>query len=220
MKKIFVVCLMFLGVFLVGCGKKKQKVVKEVTQSSSVVKKLNSSDKPEGFVFDDSVANVEEFSFVEEDNNPKTLAQSSTIIDDDPFFSEDAESLKSKNLNEEFEKIRFGFDSDQPIKGSDEALHKDIQLAKKKLDDEDKELEIRAYCCEIGAADYNMALSQRRANAIKKEMVAHGISEKKINAIGCGQGCPVAWSNSTERLSRIKELSPNRRAEFAVRKSS
>ena len=67
----------------------------------------------------------------------------------------------------------------------------------------------------MGAAEYNMGLSQKRASVIKKEMVAHGISKEKVNALGRGQEYQIAWPNANQRETRIKELAPNRRAEIA-----
>ena len=51
---------------------------------------------------------------------------------------------------------------------------------------------------------------------MKKRFVAAGIPADKVVARGMGQERPVVWSDATERLQRIRELSPNRRVEISL----
>jgi outer membrane protein OmpA-like peptidoglycan-associated protein len=61
-----------------------------------------------------------------------------------------------------------------------------------------------------GADDYNMELSQRRANAVKNLLVERGIAANRIEVVGFGKTMPVA-GNETE-AGRQK----NRRVEIKI----
>lgn len=74
------------------------------------------------------------------------------------------------------------------------------------------EIEIAGHTDNIGNDQANQALSQRRAEAVKKYLVSHGISESRIVAKGYGESRPVE-SNDTEE-GRAK----NRRTEVWVLK--
>ena len=55
---------------------------------------------------------------------------------------------------------------------------------------------IEGYTDSTGSEDYNQELSQRRAQAVSDSLAAHGVSGSRYQAVGRGQGFPVA-SNST-----------------------
>jgi len=45
-------------------------------------------------------------------------------------------------------------------------------------------------CCDIGTAEYNMALGQRRAEAVKRFLVENGIDVGRITTISMGESQP------------------------------
>ena len=62
-----------------------------------------------------------------------------------------------------------------------------------------------------GAADYNQALSERRANAIRNELIMrYGISASRLTAVGYGESRPTASNSTTAGKAQ------NRRIEAAV----
>lgn len=70
----------------------------------------------------------------------------------------------------------------------------------------------------IGSEDYNMNLSQRRANAVKAYLVRLGISAGKINVEGRGESEPVTGDTcGNQRGSAlIACLEPDRRVDVSV----
>lgn len=72
-------------------------------------------------------------------------------------------------------------------------------------------VEIAGHTDGYGTKDYNMYLSQRRANAVKDFLTKKGIDARRIKAVGYGKSKPLA-SNDDEDEGR--EL--NRRVEFKV----
>ena len=59
-----------------------------------------------------------------------------------------------------------------------------------------------------GTAEYNLALGQKRSEAVKKALLAQGVSESQLEAVSFGKEKPV---NSAQTEAAFKE---NRRADF------
>ena len=74
----------------------------------------------------------------------------------------------------------------------------------------DTQIEIAGYTDSIGSYEYNVALSERRAQAVHDYLVAKGIPDANISAKGFGPDDPVA-SNDTD-VGRAK----NRRVELHI----
>jgi outer membrane protein OmpA-like peptidoglycan-associated protein len=72
----------------------------------------------------------------------------------------------------------------------------------------DQRIIIEGHTDARGAADYNQRLSERRAEAVKQEMVARGIEANRLIARGYGESRPVT-SNATQAGRQL-----NRRVEI------
>jgi len=62
----------------------------------------------------------------------------------------------------------------------------------------------------VGASDYNMKLSQRRAEAVRAYLISIGVDPNKIVATGAGETKPIAENNTQEGRAK------NRRVEIEV----
>lgn len=72
----------------------------------------------------------------------------------------------------------------------------------------------------IGSHQYNQALSERRANAVKAYLVERGISADLIDTIGYGKTSPVPGVSCPDTLRRaelIECLEPHRRVQVTIR---
>lgn len=108
-------------------------------------------------------------------------------------------------LNESI--VNFDFDSSNLRPASIANLDK---LAQVLINNPDTNINIYGHTDSKGADDYNMKLSERRANAVKAYLSSKGIASSRLFALGEGESMPVA-SNDTEE-GRAK----NRRVEFAI----
>jgi peptidoglycan-associated lipoprotein len=67
---------------------------------------------------------------------------------------------------------------------------------------------VEGHCDERGSEEYNLALGDRRANAIKQYLIGQGIAESRLSSISYGEERPVC-SGNTETCYQL-----NRRGSF------
>jgi peptidoglycan-associated lipoprotein len=72
-------------------------------------------------------------------------------------------------------------------------------------------VEIEGHTCNIGTAEYNLALGDRRANAVREYLVSRGVSADRLHTVSYGEERPK-YDNSREETRRL-----NRRAALVVR---
>lgn len=71
-------------------------------------------------------------------------------------------------------------------------------------------LQVSGHCDERGSDEYNLALGERRAAAVKRYLVEHGVAEGRLTIVSYGEERPLDPGHTEEAWAR------NRRAEFAV----
>jgi peptidoglycan-associated lipoprotein len=71
-------------------------------------------------------------------------------------------------------------------------------------------VEVEGHTCNIGTAEYNLALGDRRANAVKDYLVSRGITADRLRTVSYGEERPK-YDNSREETRRL-----NRRAALVV----
>ncbi len=71
-------------------------------------------------------------------------------------------------------------------------------------------VEIGGHCDERGTTEYNLALGDRRANAIKEYLVGLGVDGSRLELVSYGEERPAAAGSGEEAWAK------NRRAEFVV----
>ncbi|MCP4668085.1 MAG: peptidoglycan-associated lipoprotein Pal [Deltaproteobacteria bacterium] len=69
---------------------------------------------------------------------------------------------------------------------------------------------IEGHCDERGTNAYNLALGDRRANAIRKHLMFLGISEKRIRTVSYGEESPADFGHNEAVWAK------NRRCEFKL----
>ncbi len=74
----------------------------------------------------------------------------------------------------------------------------------------DLTLRIEGHCDERGSNEYNLALGQRRAEAVRRYLLSYGLDASRFNTISYGEERPLVRASSEDAWSQ------NRRSEFAV----
>jgi outer membrane protein OmpA-like peptidoglycan-associated protein len=220
MNKLGLLCVVAV-LFASGCGKKKEQSPSSDTKASKKLASANTPLKEETENLLDE--NVSDFAFVDDeatDKNSNTGAQkvaeaevdnAANAVTEDDFVNDESEDSSAYA----FKAVHFEFNKDKIRTNQQTIIDENVQLAHQATE-QGKKIVVEGHCDQLGSAAYNLALSQRRAQAIKEKMVNAGIAENDIKTIGYGQERPLVWSDARDRSSLIRELAPNRRAETIV----
>ena len=101
----------------------------------------------------------------------------------------------------EMQRIFFDFDKSDIRADAAETLKKNAQMLELYPE---VNITIEGHCCEIGTAEYNLALGERRAKAAYDYLVMLGVSPARLATVSYGE----------ERPLDPKVLEQNRRCEF------
>ncbi|MGQ7869298.1 OmpA family protein [Sunxiuqinia sp. sy24] len=128
--------------------------------------------------------------------------------DECPAQAGSKENNGCPDLTPEFDNIQFDFDNSKINAAAMQELEEVAQTIK---DNPEMVVSLYGYADEVGTAAYNMGLSERRAIAVRKFLIAKGIASEQIaNVQWFGKAKPIA-PNDTE-AGRAK----NRRVEIKV----
>ncbi len=103
--------------------------------------------------------------------------------------------------------IKFDANKSNIKKAYNPEIEKLVSIMKKKPT---LKFQIQAHTDDVGDAKANLNLSQKRADAIKTELIKKGIDKTRISAKGFGESAPIADNKTKEGKSQ------NRRIEFVV----
>jgi outer membrane protein OmpA-like peptidoglycan-associated protein len=107
-----------------------------------------------------------------------------------------------------FEDVHFDFDRYSLRPEATRVLDEAVEAMRQ---DATLRLTIEGHTCNIGTAEYNLALGNRRASAVRDYLVSRGVSGDRLNTVSYGEERPK-YDNSREETRRL-----NRRAALTVR---
>ena len=107
-----------------------------------------------------------------------------------------------------FEDVHFDFDRYSLRPGAARVLDEVVAALQ---DDSDLTIEIEGHTCNIGTNEYNVALGDRRANAVQQYLTSRGVGGNRLRTVSYGEERPV-HDNAREETRRL-----NRRAALVVR---
>ena len=109
--------------------------------------------------------------------------------------------------NYTFEDVHFDFDrytlraeATRVLDEAVNALQQDATLR----------IQIEGHTCNIGTAEYNLALGDRRASAVREYLVSRGVPAARLSSVSYGEERP-RYDNAREETRRL-----NRRAALTV----
>lgn len=178
LKQLFMVGA--LGVALVGCTSTPTDESAGVSTSDSVSQTSTGADDSASLV-----GQAEDAADAAADQNAQQIA--------DMFAA-----LQGKRVHFEFDRSEVQSEYHDVIK-----MHADYLSL-----NQEAKLTVEGHCDERGSREYNLALGERRANAIKNALIAEGVEADRIDVISFGEDRPLVDASNTEAWAQ------NRRGEF------
>jgi peptidoglycan-associated lipoprotein len=102
--------------------------------------------------------------------------------------------------------VRFDFDRSEVKSEFYEVIQANARYMQA---DSSANVTISGHCDERGTREYNLALGERRAIAVKNALIAEGVADDRITVVSFGEDNPVDEAHNEQAWSK------NRRAEFA-----
>jgi peptidoglycan-associated lipoprotein len=106
-----------------------------------------------------------------------------------------------------FEDVHFDFDRYTLRPEATRVLDEAVAALR---EDATLRVNIEGHTCNIGTAEYNLALGDRRANAVKEYLVSRGVTADRLQTVSYGEERPK-YDNAREETRRL-----NRRAALVV----
>ncbi|MDD9893159.1 MAG: OmpA family protein [Gammaproteobacteria bacterium] len=103
--------------------------------------------------------------------------------------------------------IQFASDSARLLAGSNQQL---AAVAQAMQSQPSMHVEIAGHTDSTGSYAHNQVLSERRANAVRNQLINRGVEARRLTARGYGESNPVTGNNTAEGRAQ------NRRVEFRV----
>jgi peptidoglycan-associated lipoprotein len=137
--------------------------------------------------------------------------QTETISLDNSSISSENSEADSKTILEvekELSSIYFDFDKFYIRSNMQSRLSNDATIAKNEASNFSVKLE--GNCDEWGSDEYNFALGLKRAEAVKKAMIAEGVESNRITMVSYGESNPICTDKTQQCWSK------NRRVDFKL----
>jgi peptidoglycan-associated lipoprotein len=185
MKKILVLMMVTVGLIFSGCAQKKVVQPEQEQQQQPAVTPAKETQEKKGMMKP------------EERITEQQLAKIETK----------QEVSKYKEEEGLFEDISFDFDMYDIRPDAKPVLQ---NVASWLLKNPQAKLSVEGHCDERGTNEYNLALGDRRAKAVRDYLIALGIGSDRIEMISYGEEKPVCSDKTEECWTK------NRRAHFVV----
>ena len=118
-------------------------------------------------------------------------------------MSFDAQGSDSGKING-LVSVNFDYDSSTLSSESRRQLSENAEWIKSNK----STVQVEGHCDSRGSAEYNLALGERRATAVKTYMVTLGVDSKRLTIISYGEEKPIASGDSEDAYAK------NRRVNF------
>ena len=131
-----------------------------------------------------------------------------TVSADNSMVNSSSNSMSMSDVEGQIPSIYFAFDKFSISSDMQSDISTGVSIANNAGSDFNVKLE--GNCDEWGSDEYNFALGLKRANAVKKSLVAEGVSPDRISMVSYGESNPTCSDKTQECWSK------NRRVDFKL----
>ena len=116
-------------------------------------------------------------------------------------------SLEQVNAQQPLENVRFDYDSAALSDAARASLQKNVAWMQRWTS---TRVDVQGHADSRGTSEYNLALGERRAAAVREYMVSLGIAATRINTVSYGEERPMCTEEAEACFAQ------NRRGQFVV----
>lgn len=139
---------------------------------------------------------------------------SSTGSNGGMFGGSECEAKEARDFMANAEdRVFFNYDSSALTDNAQEILDTQVKWLNARKH-QNVDVVVQGYCDERGTREYNLALGERRANAVKAYLVSKGVESDRISTISYGKERPAVLGNNEAAWAQ------NRRAVTVVKTSN
>ena len=117
------------------------------------------------------------------------------------------EAERNRVMSVMSERVHFDFDKSDIRTDAEEVLQRKVTVLREYPG---VKVRVEGHCDERGSNEYNLALGQRRAEAVRRYLLSYGIDASRFATISYGEERPAVSASNEQAWEE------NRRAEFAV----
>jgi outer membrane protein OmpA-like peptidoglycan-associated protein len=162
----------------------------------------------------------QELALLKQDTSEQVVTK--PVVETKPIEKKDSQQkigqvpvIKKEELKEvKVEGILFGFNS--YLLNTESIKHLEI-LAEALVAYPEIELEIQGHADGKGTGNANMAITQKRAEAVAKYLASKGIKEQRLKPVAMGKSSPIAINVNPDGSDNPDGRKLNRRVEFVAR---
>lgn len=141
----------------------------------------------------------------------ETIATDNSMVNSSSNNSENTNNTTNMSMSDieaKLSSVHFAFDKYNITPQMEAKIEADAKIAQS--DASKFNMKLEGNCDEWGSDEYNFALGLKRAQSVKKAMVAEGIDAKRISMVSYGESNPLCTDKTKECWAK------NRRVDFKL----